>query len=372
MANFNAAVLTEKGIGLLAKAQAGQTGIEFTRAVAGNGSYDADERLTEKEALKDQRQEFPLDKLSVVNSTTTSIRFTITNEQASGNLLEGYRVKEVGLYATDPDEGEILYAIATAVEGQEDFMPAYNSLMPAYITVEFYAEVSNAAHVTIVTNGRFITAEEVEAELERLRAQMTALTGTFVTIQDAETEHDALRELIEDAGKVPDGVLTSADKGVVDGVASLDYAGKLLGAQIPYDSGAIFFGEKLSFKYFTWTAVEGGAGWIGTFISTYKDADGIFGDMLKVPGRAYRMLDVSFSLDVKSLYSRYVTGTADSLACEFSCLNYKAFLEIGDDGTRTIKVFSDRDLGQTEEHGSVRIGDVGFWPFVVRTGQPSY
>lgn len=370
MANFNAAVLTEKGIGLLAKAQAGQTGIEFTRAVAGNGSYDADERLTEKEALKDQRQEFPLDKLSVVNSTTTSIRFTITNEQASGNLLEGYHVKEVGLYATDPDEGEILYAIATAVEGQEDFMPAYNSLMPAYITVEFYAEVSNAAHVTIVTNGRFITAEEVEAELERLRAQITALAGTFVTIQDAKTEHDTLRELIEDAGKVPDGVLTSADKGVVNGVASLDYAGKLPRAQIPYDSGAIYL-WKLSFKRFTWTAVEDGAGWIGTYTSSSRD-DGSFGDMLSMPGRAYRMLDVFFSLDVKSLYSRYTAETAGRLACEFSCLNYKAFLEIGDDDTCTIKVFSDSDLGQTEEHGSVCIGDVSFWPFVVRTGRPDY
>ena len=63
MANFNEAVLTKKGIGLLAKAQAGQTGIQFTRAVSGNGSYGADETLTDKTALKDQRQEFPFDKL---------------------------------------------------------------------------------------------------------------------------------------------------------------------------------------------------------------------------------------------------------------------------------------------------------------------
>lgn len=368
MANFNAAVLTEKGIGLLAKAQAGQTGIEFTRAVAGNGSYDADERLTEKEALKDQRQEFPLDKLSVVNSTTTSIRFTITNEQASGNLLEGYRVKEVGLCATDPDEGEILYAIATAVEGQEDFMPAYNSLMPAYITVEFYAEVSNAAHVTIVTNGRFITAEEVEAELERLRAQITALTGTFVTIQDAKTEHDALRELIEDAGKVPDGVLTSADKGAVNGVASLDSGGHIPTRQLAYGSGAMYFGDKLTFEQFTWSAAESGTGWIGTYASMYKD-DGRFGDMLSRPGRDARMLDVFFSLDVKSLYSRYRTEIADRLACAFSCLTYRAFLVIGDDGTRTIKIFSDEDLGQSEGSGSTSLCDIGFWPFVIRTEQ---
>lgn len=371
MANFNEAVLTKKGIALLAKAQAGQTGIQFTRAVSGNGSYETTEQLTDKTALKDQRQEFPFDKLSVLNDTTVSARFTITNEQASGNLTEGYHVKEVGLYATDPDEGEVLYAIATAVDGQEDYMPAYNSLMPAYITVEFYAEVSNAAQVTIICAGRFITAEEVEAELEKLRAQMTALTETFVTIRAAETAHGELEEMIRDAGKVPDGVLTEEDKGAVNGVASLDGLGKLPRGQIPYDSGAIDLGYKLSFKRFTWTAVDDGAGWIGTYTLTGKD-DGLFGDMLTMPGRGFRMLDVFISLDVKSLYSRYMTEEAGRLACAFSCLAYRAFLELSDDGTRTIKVFSDKNLGLTEEHGSVLIGDVSFWPFVVRTGQPSY
>lgn len=183
MANFNEAVLTRKGIGLLAKAQAGQSGIKLTKAASGCGSYEEGESLVEKEALKDQKQEFPIDKLSVQNSTTVSVRFTITNEQATGNLQEGYHVKEVGIFAEDPDEGEILYALATTVEGQWDYMPAYNSLLPTYISVEFYAEVSNAANVTIICNGRFITAEEMEEELEKLR-------------REAEDAHDALKELI--------------------------------------------------------------------------------------------------------------------------------------------------------------------------------
>ena len=149
MANFNEALLTKKGIALLAKTQAGQTGVKLTKAAAGCGTYEEGESLVEREALKDQRQVFPLDKLSVQNSTTVSIRFTITNEQETGNLQEGYYVKEVGIFAEDPDEGEILYAIATTVTDQWDYMPAYNSLLPAYITVEFYVEVSNAASVTM-------------------------------------------------------------------------------------------------------------------------------------------------------------------------------------------------------------------------------
>ena len=70
MANFNAAVLTAKGIALLAKAQAGQTSIEFTKAASGDGSYDTDEPLLAVEALKAQRQEFPINKVSVANDAT--------------------------------------------------------------------------------------------------------------------------------------------------------------------------------------------------------------------------------------------------------------------------------------------------------------
>ena len=209
MANFNAAALTKKGISLLAKTQAGQTGIEFTKAVSGSGSYTADEPLIDKESLKDQKQEFPIDKLSVLNDTTVSIRFSITNQQESGSLTEGYYVKEVGLFAVDPDEGEVLYAIATAVEDQWDYMPAYNSLMPAYITVEFYAEVSNAANVVIKCSGRFVTAEELEEELDALR-------------KEAAAAHKEIKDIIAGLGGVPGGVLTSADKGVANGVASLD------------------------------------------------------------------------------------------------------------------------------------------------------
>lgn len=169
MANFNAAVLTAKGIALLAKAQAGQTNIEFTKAASGDGSYEAEESLLTVEALKAQRQEFPINKVSVVNDATVIVKFLITNEQNAGNLSEGYYVKEVGIFATDPDEGEILYAIATAVENQWDYMPAYNGLLPAAITVEFFAEVSNAAEVTIRSDGAYLLVEDAEAEFAAIR-----------------------------------------------------------------------------------------------------------------------------------------------------------------------------------------------------------
>lgn len=147
---FQAAVLTAKGIALLAKAQAGRTTIRLTKAAAGNGEYSAGEALINRTALKQQKQTFPLTAVTVQNQTNVYVKFIMTNKQDSGNLQHGYYVKEIGIFAQDPDAGEILYAIAIAVENQWDYMPAYNDLLPSNITVDFLTEVSNAENVTMV------------------------------------------------------------------------------------------------------------------------------------------------------------------------------------------------------------------------------
>lgn len=146
---FKEAVLTTKGIALLAKAQAGQCKISLTKAAAGNGSYSEGEALTNRTSLKAKKQEFKLSAVTRQNNTNVYVKIVMSNKQDTGNLQNGYYVKEVGIFANDPDEGEILYAIAVAVTDQWDYMPAYNDLLPSIITVNFLTEVANADTVTI-------------------------------------------------------------------------------------------------------------------------------------------------------------------------------------------------------------------------------
>ena len=147
---FNQAVLTTKGIALLAKAQAGRCSINLTTAVSGIGTYTAGEDLASRTALKNKMQEFSINTVVVQNRTNVYVKFIITNyPDAQHALATGYYVREIGLYATDPDEGEILYAIATAVTDQWDYMPSYNNLLPSTITIEMLTEVANASTVTI-------------------------------------------------------------------------------------------------------------------------------------------------------------------------------------------------------------------------------
>lgn len=162
---FNEAVLTTQGIALLTKAQAGLCTITLTKAVSGDGSYAEGEDITGRTALKSQKQEFSINQVTVQNPKNVFVKFIITNyKSALDYLAEGYYVKEIGLYATDPDDGEILYAIATAVTDQWDYLPSYDNLIPSKITIEMVTEVSNADEVTVEMPNREYVYDDITGD----------------------------------------------------------------------------------------------------------------------------------------------------------------------------------------------------------------
>ena len=164
---FQASVLTAKGIALVAKAQAGRCTISLTKAASGDGTYSAGEDLTARTALKSQKQTFPLTTVTVQNQSNVFVKFIMSNHmdaEHGGDLENGYYVKEIGLFATDPDEGEILYAIAIEVPDQWDYMPAYNDLLPSTITVDFLTEVANASSVTIEAPNQMYLYDETTGD----------------------------------------------------------------------------------------------------------------------------------------------------------------------------------------------------------------
>lgn len=163
MASFNSASLTKKGMALLAKAQVRQEVIRFTKAATGDGTYTEEDVLADMTGLKEQQQEFPISTISIVDNSTVYLKFIVSNYHESVALLKGYHVTEVGIFAEDPDEGEILYTIATAVSDQSDYLPEYNNLLPSTITMEFYTTVANAAEVSIkAKSGAYVYQDDYE------------------------------------------------------------------------------------------------------------------------------------------------------------------------------------------------------------------
>ena len=159
---WNSSVLTKDGLALLAKAQAGKTKIQITKAATGSGTYTDSEDLTDRKELKSKKQELTINSQEIRNISTVVLKIIISNKE----LAAGYEIKEFGVYAQDPDKGEILYSIATSKTS--DYMPAYNNVIPSVLTMHYYLEVSNAENVTINMAGALALATDLAALEERV------------------------------------------------------------------------------------------------------------------------------------------------------------------------------------------------------------
>ena len=177
MLMWNPSKLTTAGKALLAKAQAGQTSIKITKAQTGSGSYSSGENIEGRTALKTPKQTFPIQNKVISDADNTVIlKIAITNKSETETLSTGYDITEFGIFAQDPQKGEILYSIATA--STSDYMPAYNGVLPSVINMSYYLEVSNAENVTINSAG----ALALQADLEALEARVTTIENNKVEL----------------------------------------------------------------------------------------------------------------------------------------------------------------------------------------------
>ena len=153
---FNQSILTQKGRTLMAKAISGRANIVFTKMQSSSTQYQMTqlEMLTSLSNVK-QRADVVAEKN---NGVTVKVKGTFDNY----NLNSGYDFRTVGLYANDPDEGEILYSVSTAsVSG---YMPPNTGISATGIDITFYVEVGNADKVNLeIDPAGFATKAELRA-----------------------------------------------------------------------------------------------------------------------------------------------------------------------------------------------------------------
>ncbi|WP_061343004.1 hypothetical protein [Clostridium botulinum] len=142
MAIFNNMSLTNKGQILYAKAQSGIK-LRFTKMMVGSGDIDSRNPSTLLALINPQ---FDIGIQSITPNTelkTATISGTINNEKVN----EAIYICEIGLFAEDPDEGEILYAYGTAGKYGDYYAPASQG---AYSwNYQINAAIGNAANVTV-------------------------------------------------------------------------------------------------------------------------------------------------------------------------------------------------------------------------------
>lgn len=184
---YDDAVVTDLGLQLLNRVQAGEAQVQFTRIVVGDGTYTGEEKdprvLGGSTSLKSARDSYALSSVEVASATSVRVTALITNQDpvtAEAIVTEGYCINEMGLYAKERDgdsSTEVLYSITTAKGELGDYMPPYNGHSPAQIIHEYYVTVSNAAEVSINLTGAgaAMLAEVAEAKFQELTAMIQEL-----------------------------------------------------------------------------------------------------------------------------------------------------------------------------------------------------
>ena len=143
MASFNPTVITDRGLALCAKIAAGSTKMSFTKICTSSTNYPSSTNLAALTALTNIKQTTLVSGVSVINNASVKVEGALSN----ASLLTGYYIYTIGLYAQDPDFGEILYSVTTAV--QADWMPPNNGLSASSILIQLVTVTSNASNVTI-------------------------------------------------------------------------------------------------------------------------------------------------------------------------------------------------------------------------------
>lgn len=164
MPNWANLMLTKKGKALQAKAVAGAQ-LTITKMKLGSGTIPDGTSPEDLNDLIDPKQNLGLTAIEA-QGNLAKIQSLITN----ADLADGYYIRECGVFAQDPDLGEILYAIMT--DTAPDFLPPSGGSV--VISEEFSINITmeNVSHITAiidpdglvtVTNAKKIAADAVAA-----------------------------------------------------------------------------------------------------------------------------------------------------------------------------------------------------------------
>lgn len=172
MGAFKSAVITTKGQALLAKVVAGTCKLEFTKIAVSENTLSGD--LASKTGIGTVKQSEKVASVVRQNGANVKVSASFSNE----TLGAGYYVRNIGLYATDPSDGEILYSISVADESEAtaDWMPPFNGIGVSSLLVDLVTAVSNASSVEVTVDP---SAGATVAQITNLQEQINDVR-TFV------------------------------------------------------------------------------------------------------------------------------------------------------------------------------------------------
>lgn len=168
MASFNPTIITSKGQALMAKIVAGTATPNFTKISVSDYQYAAGTNYEALTAMASIKQTALVASVSKINAASVKVSGALDNSA----LVTGYYLRNIGLYAIDPTDGEILYSITTAV--QSDWIPPSSGISASSILIDLITVVSNSANVAVTIDPN---ATATVKQIQDLEAEIADVKG---------------------------------------------------------------------------------------------------------------------------------------------------------------------------------------------------
>ena len=210
MSNWSSYQFTRKGEQLRAKVEAGKCKLTLTKIKIGNGNVTLGD-IKDMSDLKSPQLILGISSCAV--SAEDDRVCEVVGIASSSNVESAFSVTEMGLFATDPDVGEILYLVE--IDTSPDDMPNKNAQSPVTLTYQIELVTSNTANVTAMVSPaglvtvKMMSAHRTAAELDHPDGSVTtsklrdaAVTGAKIADGAIEKKHLTVdvKTLISDAG----------------------------------------------------------------------------------------------------------------------------------------------------------------------------
>lgn len=172
MSNWGKPVLTKQGLKLQAKVDAGNA-MQLTKCRLGSGMIGSGQQLEDLTELVAPVQTLPIASVTYSDDSHACIISAVTD---NSTVTTGYYLREFGIYAKDPDDGEILYAVAS--DSEPDFIPAKGTLTVISQEIGVALTFANAANVTAAVNtSATATISYVNTYVTNAVADLKDMTG---------------------------------------------------------------------------------------------------------------------------------------------------------------------------------------------------
>lgn len=180
MAEWSNATMTDIGADLQAKVNAGKTKLTFTKIKVGSGVNATNPlALTDVISSKWETTNFVVKQEGKIVSVDTFI--------TNNGIKEAFRMSEIGLFANDPDKGEILYAYLT--DPEPDRMPAEGGAVVVSQELTIGMVFSNTGNVSLTVNmGALVTREQLTEAVKQHNTDISshpAITAMIAKILGA-------------------------------------------------------------------------------------------------------------------------------------------------------------------------------------------